>query len=105
MALTCPVCKASNLVPPHCRRCKADLTDLFALAAEHAAIRAQAREQFKAGQWQQAYLAARRALAIRQDPSTLRLAGITALLAGDLVGTWHCYCQESQTGTEPMAPG
>ena len=31
MALRCPVCKAENAQGPNCRRCKADLSLLFAL--------------------------------------------------------------------------
>ncbi len=34
MSLRCPVCRADNSTPPNCRRCRADLSDLWSLEVE-----------------------------------------------------------------------
>ena len=43
MALRCPVCKAENAQGPNCRRCKADLSMMFALEDQRAPVMEEAR--------------------------------------------------------------
>ena len=56
--IRCPACKADNAQGPACRRCKADLSLLFALEARRTAVMELARSEGAAGRWTQAYAAA-----------------------------------------------
>ena len=47
--MRCPVCKAENAQGPACRRCKADLSLLFALEERRAWALAEARRLLAAG--------------------------------------------------------
>ncbi len=97
-ALRCPVCKAENNTPPTCRRCKADLTLLFALEEGRAAALAGARAALAAGRWAEALAQAERADALRRDEETGRLVAVAALLCGDHHLAWQTYARVARSG-------
>src|SRR5689334_21327560 len=89
--IRCPACKADNAQGPTCRRCKADLTLLFALEARRAALLEVARADASAGRWAQAYAAAGEADALRQGEDSARLVAVAALMCGDFHQAWRSY--------------
>lgn len=93
MALRCPVCKAENSAPPTCRRCKADLSLVFALERDRAAALAQARAALAAGRRSEALAQARRADGLRHDEASARLVAVAALLCGDYHLAWRAYAR------------
>jgi hypothetical protein len=84
MALRCPVCKAENTQGPTCRRCKADLSMLFALERKRARAIAEARAALAEGRWSEARAAAKIADHLRHDHELKELLALTALVCGDL---------------------
>jgi len=97
--IRCPACKADNEQGPACRRCKADLSLLFALEARREALLAQARADFAAGRWRQAYASALEADALRRDESSDRLVAVAALMCRDFHEAWRRYL--TRTGSTP----
>ena len=89
----CPVCKAENPQGPLCRRCKADLTLLFALEEQREGALARARRHLTAGRWHEAAREARRGDGLRRDEGSLRLLAVAALLCRDFARAWECYRQ------------
>jgi hypothetical protein len=83
MVLRCPVCRAENSQGPTCRRCKADLTLLFALEQRRAALIARARSHLEAARWEEARRAALWADHLRQDEEAKQLLALAALGRGD----------------------
>jgi hypothetical protein len=83
MALRCPVCKAENNQGPACRRCKADLTLVFALEDRRAATLAEAHACLARGRWEDARSASLTADHLRHDEESKRLLALTALVCGD----------------------
>ncbi len=81
--IRCPACKADNESGPNCRRCKADLSLLFALEARRESLLASARADVAAGRWAQARASAEEADALRRDESSLKLVALAALLCRD----------------------
>jgi hypothetical protein len=73
MPLRCPVCKAENSTPPACRRCKADLSMLFSLEDDRAALLTRARQLVGAGSTAEAARLASRANVLREDEESLQL--------------------------------
>jgi hypothetical protein len=100
-ALRCPVCKAENSAPPTCRRCKADLTLLFALEGGRAAALAGARAALAGGRWAEALAQARRADALRRDEASGRLVAVAALLSGDHNLGWRTYARMARSASAP----
>lgn len=100
MALRCPVCKAENVAGPACRRCKADLTLVFALEEQRTAALADARIALREGRLREAHAAALRADGLRRDGESCRLAALTALLCRDFGLAWRLRGAEtSAAGT------
>ena len=91
MGLRCPVCKAENSDPPTCRRCKADLSLVFALEADRTATLGRARQALAAGRWHEALRAATRGDGLRHDEESGRLVAVAALLCGDHALAWRRY--------------
>lgn len=90
MTLRCPVCRAETAQTP-CRRCKADLSLLFALETQRAAALRGARQCLAAGRPAEALAQARQADHLRRDDESLRLLAVAALLGGDPAEAWRCY--------------
>jgi hypothetical protein len=89
--MRCPVCKAENTRGPQCRRCKVDLSLLFALEGQRARALGEARLALSEGRWRQARAAAARADGLRRDDESLRLLAVAALLGRDFEEAWRCY--------------
>ena len=82
-ALRCPVCKADNAQGPNCRRCKADLSPLFALEDARRRTLDEARAHAAAGRWSSFLSAASEADRMRSDGQTRRLRAVGLLLTRD----------------------
>jgi hypothetical protein len=89
--MRCPVCKADNAAGPTCRRCKADLTLLFALEDQRERALASARRHLAAGRWHEAAQEAGRGDGLRRDEESLRLVAVVALLCRDFARAWEGY--------------
>jgi hypothetical protein len=89
--MRCPVCKAENAQGPSCRRCKADLSLLFALEEQRGGALGAARRELAAGRWARAHAEAARADGLRSDGESLRLLAVAALLDRDFHEAWRCY--------------
>jgi hypothetical protein len=98
MSLRCPVCKAENSAPPTCRRCKADLSLLFALEQDRVAALARACAALAAGRWAEALAEAQRAHALRHDEQSGRLVAVAALLCGDYHLAWRSHARVVRGG-------
>jgi len=95
--MRCPVCKADNSQGPQCRRCKADLSLLFALEDQRRRTLAEARRCLRRGEWQAAVGHAETASWLRGDEESRRLLATAHLLGRDFVAAWRCYqkCSEA----------
>lgn len=97
-SLRCPVCKADNPLTPipsppggegigvrgtNCRRCKADLSVLFALEEHRAALLVEARSHAAIGRWSDFLDTVEQAHALRAGKETYRLKAVGRLLLGD----------------------
>jgi len=89
--MRCPVCKADNSQGPQCRRCKADLSLLFALEEQRRQMLTEARRCLRQGQWQAARKHAQTANWLRSDEDTQRLVAVAHLLNRDFAAAWQCY--------------
>ncbi|HEY7330533.1 MAG TPA: hypothetical protein VH592_23030 [Gemmataceae bacterium] len=89
--MRCPVCKADNPQGPQCRRCKADLSLLFALEEQRRRILAEARRCLHRGEWQAAVAHAETANWLRNDEDSRQLEMVAHLLGRDFDCAWQCY--------------
>ena len=89
MAIRCPVCKADNPSGPTCRRCKADLSLVFALEEQRDDATRAARAALAGTRYAEAHRAALRADHLRRDETSRRLVALTALLCGDHALAWR----------------
>jgi hypothetical protein len=97
--MRCPVCRADNSIGPNCRRCRADLTLLFALEGKRRLLLGKAAEAAQRGDWPEMSRLARQAHDLRRDEDTLRLLALGRLLARDFAGAWRSY-RAATTGTD-----
>jgi hypothetical protein len=81
--LHCPVCRADNPTPPACRRCKADLSLLWALEARRDYYLSTAKTAVAAERFDQALEELTQAEELRTGPDVRRLRACVSLLAGD----------------------
>ncbi len=89
--MRCPACKAENAQGPTCRRCKADLSLLFALEEQRARTLAEARRLLAAGRADEADALAEEADWMRSDAESRRLLALTRLMRRDFAGAWAEY--------------
>jgi hypothetical protein len=89
--MRCPVCKADNPHGPQCRRCKADLSLLFALEEQRQWKLAEARRCLRQGEWQTAVKHAVTASWLRDDEESRRLVAVARLLSRDFAAAWRWY--------------
>jgi hypothetical protein len=85
------VCKADNPQGPQCRRCKADLSLLFALEEQRQRTLAEARHCLRRGEWQAAVEHAAMANWLRCDEDSRQLAAVAHLLRRDYAGALQYY--------------
>jgi hypothetical protein len=86
MSLRCPVCKAENTEGPWCRRCKADLSLLFALEEQRRAAFEAARVAASRGDRDGFLSAAEHADTLRSNDESRRLLAVARLLHGNFAG-------------------
>jgi hypothetical protein len=91
--MRCPVCKAENTQGPQCRRCKADLSLLFQLEEQRAALLAAAAACLGSGRVEEALENAQRAHQLRYGEDTGRLLTQVFLLRRDFASAWQQYQQ------------
>jgi hypothetical protein len=96
MSILCPLCKVANEVGPQCRRCRADLSLLFAVEAQREAHFAAAREALAQGEPVLASHEARRADELRHGPDLARFRAVVALLRRDFGDAW-LQCRRART--------
>ncbi|MHB1423180.1 MAG: hypothetical protein ACYC3I_08300 [Gemmataceae bacterium] len=87
----CPVCKAVNAQGPQCRRCKADLSLLFALEEQRRRTLAEARRCLLRGEWQVAVEHAETADWLRGDEEARQLVAVAHLLGRNFAAGWQSY--------------
>jgi len=93
----CPVCKADNAAGPQCRRCKADLSLLFALDGRRQRLLSEAAEDAARGEWLRASDLAAEAHALRRDEDSRRLLAASRLMQGEFEGAWQAYRRVEQS--------
>lgn len=81
MPVPCPCCKAANDAGPACRRCKADLSLLFQLEADRAALMA-------AGEFEAAH-------ALRRGDDSRRMIAATRLIQRDFAGALAAHMERT----------
>lgn len=91
MPVPCPCCKASTDTGPACRRCRADLSLLFAVEADRAAAVARARELATGSRFREALAELDRAARLRRGDDLPRLKAAVLLLARDFAGARAAY--------------
>ncbi len=89
--ICCPACKAENAQGPTCRRCKADLSLLFALEERRSWTLAEARRLLAAGRVGEAERLAEKGDWMRGDAESRRLRALTRLMRRDFAGAWALY--------------
>jgi hypothetical protein len=78
--MKCPVCRVDNEQGPSCRRCRADLSLLFALEEQRERAKAVTVHHLKRGQYQKALAEAERLRRLGQDGETQLLLAVASLL-------------------------
>ena len=91
MPLPCPCCRASNDTGPACRRCKADLSLLFALEGHRDSLLADAKHLAAQGRFADALASVDEADALRHGDDTRRLRAAVLLLNRDFPAAFACY--------------
>ncbi len=92
--MRCPACRADNEEKPTCRRCRADLSLLWAVEEQRERCLRAARECLRAGQNDEALTQIRQASALHQGEDAERLAVLALLLKRDFAGALrrHTAC-------------
>jgi hypothetical protein len=88
--ITCPCCKASNDAAT-CRRCKADLRLLVAVADRQGFLLSRARADAAAGKFADALRSLDETEAVRGGAEVCRLRAAVHLLSGDFAAAWAVY--------------
>ena len=92
--MRCPVCRAEVEQPPQCRRCRADLSLLFALQEQRQQVLAAALDCLRTGRWRRALALAEGADTLHHDEQSRRLLAVIHLLRRDFGRAWKCYAAE-----------
>jgi methylphosphotriester-DNA--protein-cysteine methyltransferase len=91
MSLPCPCCRAANDAGPACRRCRADLSLLFALRDQRERLLARAADALTQGDGPAALKLAGEAAAIRDGDDARTVRAAAALLTRDFAAAWAWY--------------
>jgi len=94
--MRCPVCRADNDQGPQCRRCRADLSLLFALETQRAHGLAAAYRCMCQHRWKTALAITEGVNTQRRDQESLRLLAMISLLKGDFASAWQSYLAAHQ---------
>lgn len=105
--MRCPVCKADHLTDPRCRRCKADLSLLFALEEQRSRTIAEARRCLRRREFGRAARLAETADWLRGDEESRQFAALAHLLRGDFAAAWKHYlrCRYARLGARGVVDG
>lgn len=91
MPVTCPCCRASNDAGPSCRRCKADLSLLFAVADRRGFLVSEARKFAAESKYTDALRSLEEAAALRTGDDVRWLTAAVRLLAGQYAAALAAY--------------
>lgn len=91
MSVPCPCCRASNDAGPNCRRCKADLSLLFAVEDRRGFLVAEAKRLSADGKFPDAVRSLDEADSLRAGTDVRRLRAAARLLAGEFAAAWAAY--------------
>jgi hypothetical protein len=92
MSLACPVCRADNSEPGNCRRCRADLSLLWSVAAERRRLLDVCRQAACAGDGEEVIRQAGRAHALRRGEDTHRYLALGHLLQEHYFDAFKWLC-------------
>jgi hypothetical protein len=90
-SITCPCCRAANDVGPACRRCKADLALLFAVADRRGYLVSEARKLAAGGKYAESLRSLEEAAALRAGDDVRRLTAAVRLLDGQYATALAAY--------------
>ncbi|HET6573485.1 MAG TPA: hypothetical protein VFG68_07780 [Fimbriiglobus sp.] len=90
-AILCPCCRASNDTGLACRRCKADLSLLFAVADRRGFLVSEARNLAAQGKYAESLRSLGEAAALRAGDDVRRLSAAVRLLAGQYAAALAAY--------------
>jgi hypothetical protein len=96
--MRCIVCKAQLDEGPHCRRCRADLSLLFALQQQRDRAVQMAYHAIAQGCLKRALALALGADALQHDETSNRVLAIIHLLRRDFPNAWKCYVRQARDG-------
>jgi hypothetical protein len=99
MVMACPCCKASNDAGPLCRRCRADLSLLFAIEAERTELLEAARLLTRESCVPEALAILDRAEWLRQGDDIARRKATASLLNRDFAGALRVYDEQANATT------
>jgi hypothetical protein len=91
--IPCPCCRASNDTGPACRRCKADLSLLFAVAEQRTNLVAEAQSFAAEGKFADALRSLEDADALRGGDDVRQLRAAVLLVSGDFATAWAAYTE------------
>ncbi len=91
MTIACPCCRAANETGPTCRRCRADLSLLFAVADRRGFLLSEARRLVAEGKFADAVRSLDEAAALRAGGDVRRLRAAALLLAGEYAAALAAY--------------
>jgi len=89
--MQCPVCRAANDQGPQCRRCRVDLSPLFALEEQRRRLLCTSSQALAQGQPEQALSLAEQAHALRDDAESRRQLAICHLFRRQFELAWRYY--------------
>ncbi len=89
--MRCPVCRAEVEQGPSCRRCRADLSLLFALEDQRRAALESAYHRLARGDLGGALELAEEVNGLRWDEESSRLLALVHLLRRDFAAAWQWY--------------
>jgi len=87
--MRCPVCRAENTAGPQCRRCRADLSLLFALEGQRAHWLAAAQAALTRADGSEVLRFAAAAQQLRDGEDVRRLHALGHLLRRDFAAAWR----------------
>jgi hypothetical protein len=104
ISLPCPCCRAVNDAGPACRRCKADLSLLFALEEQRECLLAAAKRQAAQGRFADALDAVGEAEDLRRGDDVRRLRAALHLLNRDFPAALACYSAAGKSADRRGGP-
>ncbi len=102
--MRCPVCRAENAQGPQCRRCRADLSLLFALEDQRGRLLATAAVCAARGYGEATARLAEQAHQLRRGPDSARLLALGRLLQGDFAAAWRLASAPEASARDETSP-